>query len=153
MNEERGMSVEEARALFSRTVHAARLGTLDEPGARAAVAELAAIRDRLDGPRRRQVDLYLRLLEQEWVDTAAAVPGQESGPLHQQARQLMMDAFEQPGEPLVRLARARSALEAIARLAQQTAERTERMAIARLSEPLLLLISKLESELPAGASR
>ena len=147
------MSVEEARALFSRTVHAARLGTLDEPAARAALAGLAAIRDRLEGVRRRQVDLYMRLLEQEWVDAAAAVPCQDSGPQHQQAQQIMVEAFEQPGDALVRLARARAALEHIARLAQQTAGRTERMAIARLSEPLLLLISKLESELPAGASR
>jgi hypothetical protein len=147
------MTLNEARTRFTRTVHEARLGTLDAARMREARAHLLAIRDGLGGRDRRQVEIYLSMLVHEWIDPPPPSPAPRSSDGIQEAQQLVMDAFQQEGTCLLRLAQAIAALERIAQLAKEAADRTERTAITLLCEPLVLLIARLERERAAGVPR
>jgi hypothetical protein len=143
------MTVAEARDLFSRTVHDARIGCIDGPAIRRAMDRLARIRDRMRGRERRQIELYLGLLEDEWLEGSPIAPAPDPSSHLRRAQQLLLDTFERDGCPPVRLANARTALEQLAELARDAGDAGERTAIARLAEPVVLLIRKLERELPA----
>lgn len=147
------MTLNDARTLFSRTVHEVRLGTLDAAGVREARAQLVAIRDRLNGRARQQVELYLSMLDDDWIEPPPTAPRPGVSDGARETQQLVLDAFERHSRCLLRLAEAIGTLERIAELSREAADRAERMTIAELCEPLVLLISRLERELPAGAVR
>lgn len=138
-------TIESARTIFSRAARHIRLGGDGNGLLRDALAQLAAMRDALRGSERRQVEIYLGLLQEEWADrpTAAFIVG---APAHLgEAQRVVLHAFQQEGSRSHRLATTREALGALAILARQASDRGERSAIARLSEPVILLLNKLES--------
>jgi hypothetical protein len=147
------MTIGEARDLFSRTVHEARLGCIDGIGIKRAIDRLARVRDRKRGRERRQIELYLGLLEDEWQDatalTATTAPGGRVG----HAQRVLLETLQLDGPRPLRLTAARSALTQLVELAREADGPGERAAIARLSEPLILLVRKLERELPVGVAR
>jgi hypothetical protein len=61
-----------ARSLFSNTVDAARRGKLDWGDMRQARTRLTDMRDHLRGRERRQIDLYLTMLSDEWAAAASS---------------------------------------------------------------------------------
>jgi hypothetical protein len=147
------MTVAEARDLFSRTVHDARMGCIDPRGISAAMERLSRMRDRLRGRERRQVELYLGLLEDEWLDLSAVVPTPDPASPLRLAQELLLETFEQGGSRSLRLSTARATLNRLAELAREANDAGQRTAIARLAEPVMLLIRKLERDQPAGVAR
>lgn len=138
-------TVEAARDIFSRTTRDIRAAAEGGPGRlRGAMAQLVAIRDGLRGRERRQVEIYLGLLEEEWEDRPALEPGGGSPGLDE-ARALVRDALRQRRRDVTR-----AALDRLAALARAAPGRSERSAIARLAEPVILLQTTLDESEYAG---
>ena len=147
------MTIDEARALWSRAVGAVRNGHLAPDGYRAVRERLIAIRDGFEGPERSRIELYLDLLAQEWADATAATPSSEATQELRRAQAVLADGMREEGDRSTRMVRARVALATLLDLAKEADEPAERMAIRRMCEPLTLLLRKLEHERPAGAAR
>ncbi|HEX4212372.1 MAG TPA: hypothetical protein VIA06_03470 [Candidatus Dormibacteraeota bacterium] len=140
------MSVNEARTVFGRTLERARSGQAGPEEISRALASLDAIRRQLDGGERRQVELYLGVLEDEWADQVAAAHSEDAPPVLAEAQRLARAALESGGDTAVRLDTAHRALSSLAALSRGLADRAERLAVGRLCEPLVLLVGKLERE-------
>lgn len=141
------MSVNEARSVFGRTLERARRGRAGPDEVGRALASLDAIRRQLEGGERRQVELYLGVLEDEWADQVAAAHTEDAPPGLASAQRLARAALDAGGDAATRLDTARRALVALTALSAELTDRAERLAVGRLYEPLVLLVSKLEHEL------
>jgi hypothetical protein len=137
-------SIESARAIFSAAAREIRQGADAPRTLREALRQLASIRDRLRGRERRQVEIYIGLLQDEWNDRPTAVLAAVAPPHLSEAQHVVLHALQQEGPPARRLTLVREALDRLATLARQAGDRRERAAIARLAEPVILLMGKLE---------
>lgn len=141
------MSVNEARTVFGRTLQRARAGRVGPEEIGRALTSLDAIRRQLEGGERRQVELYLGVLEDEWADQMAAAHIEDAPPGLARAQRLARAALDADGDAAGRLDAAREALATLGDISGALADRAERLAVGRLCEPLVLLVSKLEREL------
>ena len=83
------MSVNEARTVFGRTMERARTGRAGPDEIGRALATLDAIRRQLEGGERRQVELYLGVLEDEWADQVAATRSEDTPPGLAEAQRIL----------------------------------------------------------------
>lgn len=140
------MSVEEARKLRLRTIESLLAGELSEAAYRAALDQLAAIRDAVEGLDQRILDADIGALETSW-EIAHRPPPPESVI---EADRLIQSAWAGEGSPEQRLARARAVSEEATRLWEQAPTTREHMAIGRMLEPLAALIEALEAQVSRG---
>jgi hypothetical protein len=147
------MTIVDARNVWSRAMAQIEARTLTEDGLAAARNRLERIREHLALPERSRADLYLDLLEQAWADRPGTAPGPpssspgpEPGAVSDRllaAHRALAAGFGEEGDAAVRRGRAARAVEELRRLAAESDREAERLAIARMQEPLLRLLSSL----------
>lgn len=141
-----GTPLESARQVWSRAIAQLDVGTLTRHDLEVAEEKLRAIRSTLEPPERSRVDVYLELLEQAWADRAPRPVRQpRTSQLVVRAHRVLASAFAEGGDRDQRRARARAALRQLERLATLATDDVERLSVVRLADPLLRLLSALQT--------
>lgn len=135
-----------ARDVWARAIAQLDVGTLTRHDYEVAEEKLRAIRGMLGVPERSRIDVYLELLEHAWADRSPRPVRQaRTSRLVVRAHRVLASAFAEGGEREVRRTRARVALRELERLATLATDDMERLSVVRLADPLLRLLSALQS--------
>lgn len=141
-----GTPLAAARDVWGRAIHQLDEGTLTRHDYEAAEEKLRVIRSTLEMPEQSRVDVYLELLEQAWADRwPRPVPQARTSRLVVRAHRVLASAFAEGGDRDARRVRARAALRRLERLAAQATDDVERLSVVRLADPLLRLLSALQT--------
>lgn len=135
-----------ARDVWGRAIAQLEIGTLTRHDYEVAEEKLRAIRGMLAVPERSRIDVYLELLEHAWADRSPR-PVRQARPsrLVVRAHRVLASAFAEGGEREARRTRARVALRELEQLAGLATDDMERLGVVRLADPLLRLLSALQS--------
>ena len=141
-----GTPLAAARDVWGRAIAQLDVGKLTRHDYEVAEEKLRAIRRTLEMPERSRVDVYLELLERAWADRSPRPVRQaRMSRLVVRAHRVLASAFAEGGDRGVRRARARLALRELEQLATLATDDVERLSVVRLADPLLRLLSALQS--------
>ena len=141
-----GTPLAAARDVWGRAIAQLDVGTLTRHDYEVAEEKLRTIRRILEMPERSRVDVYLELLERAWADRSPRPVRQaRMSRLVVRAHRVLASAFAEGGDRDVRRARARVALRELEQLATLATDDVERLSVVRLADPLLRLLSALQS--------